>query len=95
VAATGPNGHDSRTAPGIPIRGIPGRAGMLAGPPWHLATACGACFPPTPGLQTIEPVDMSPSFATLLQRIRACCLCQTALPLGCRPVLQAAPGPGC
>lgn len=35
---------------------------------------------------------MSEPFTTLLQRIRACCLCQAALPLGCRPVLQAAPG---
>lgn len=31
-------------------------------------------------------------FDALMARIRACRLCQAQLPLGCRPVLQAAPG---
>ena len=34
---------------------------------------------------------MTESFDTLMVRIRACRLCAAHLPLGCRPVLQAAP----
>ena len=34
---------------------------------------------------------MTESFDTLMARIRACRLCESRLPLGCRPVLQASP----
>src|SRR5690606_7762064 len=34
---------------------------------------------------------MTESFDTLMARVRACRLCESALPLGCRPVVQASP----
>jgi len=38
-----------------------------------------------------DGTTVSATFDTLMARIRACRLCESRLPLGCRPVLQASP----
>ncbi len=50
----------------------------MAGPQWRLS-------------QYRTGATVSEPFEQLMARIRACRLCEAHLPLGCRPVLQAAP----